>query len=638
MSADPMAEVKESPWQPERLRELWPQVWEFIRPRRAILAIGFVLMGINRASGLVLPYSSKYLIDDVIGKRHVQLLVPLILLVVAATTVQGISSFALTQLLSKEAQRLIAELRVKVQAHIGRLPLAFYDSNKTGALVARIMSDVEGLRVLMGTGLIQFVGGLLTSLLALVVLLRISLPMTLMALIILGAFGAAMRKAIKIIRPIFRERRKINAEVTGRLTESLGGVRVVKGYHAEEREQRVFGRGVRQLLQNVIKTLTATSAMTLASTMLLGVVTVVIMYVGTRQIVAGTMTLGSFVTYTIFLGMLVAPAMQVVDIGTQLTEAVAGLERTRELLAERPEDEDPRRWLVLPSIRGEVAFEDVSFAYEAGKTVLDGISFKSEPGTATALVGPSGAGKSTIIGLIAAFYVPTSGTVRIDGVDLSTVRLDSYRTRLGVVLQDTFLFDGTIRENVAFSRPDATDEQLMAACRIARVDEFAEGFEKKYDTIVGERGVKLSGGQKQRVSIARAVLADPRILILDEATSSLDSESEALIQEGLSYLMRGRTTFVIAHRLSTVRRADQILVIEAGRIIERGTHASLYAAGGRYYDLYTKQHGVEANLLLAPGDGDEVKEAPPPAPEATVPADGETALPESVRLLRGRDT
>ena len=636
MSADPKAAPKESPWKPERLRELWPQIWEFLRPRRGILALGFVLMGINRVSGLVLPYSSKYLIDDIIGKRHLNLLEPLIIIVAGATAIQGLTSFGLTQLLSKEAQRLIAELRAKVQAHVGRLPVAFYDTNKTGALVSRIMSDVEGLRNLLGTGLVQFVGGLLTSFFALIVLLRISVPMTVTALAILGVFGIVMRKAMKFIRPIFRERRKITADVTGRLTESLGGVRVVKGYHAESREEGVFAAGVKRLLDNILKTLTAMSVMSLASTMLLGVVTVIIMYAGAHLITSGQMTLGSFVTYTLFLGMLVAPAMQVVDIGTQLTEAVAGLERTREILAERPEDQDPRRSRSLDSIVGEVAFEDVSFAYEAGKMVLEHISFRSEPGTVTALVGPSGAGKSTIIGLIAAFYVPASGTVRIDGIDLATVRLDSYRTRLGVVLQDTFLFDGTIRENVAFSHPDATEEQILVACRIARVDEFAEGFEQKYDTIVGERGVKLSGGQKQRVSIARAILADPRILILDEATSSLDSESEALIQEGLSYLMKGRTTFVIAHRLSTVRRAHQILVVEAGRIIERGTHASLYATGGRYYDLYTKQHGVEANLLLAPGEGDEVRESMPPAEVA--PGDGDGALPDSVRLLRGQDS
>src|SRR5438094_160436 len=478
MSAAPNPESKAKQEKPARLRELLPEVWVFIKPRRGLLAVGFAVMAINRVAGLILPASTKYLVDDVILKRHLQMLVPLVLAVVGATAVQGITSFTLTQLLSKEAQRLIAELRRKVQAHVGRLP------------------------------------------------------------------------------------------------------------------------------QHLLKTLTATSLMGLASSTLLGIVSALIMFLGARQIVGGGMTLGSFLEYTIFLGLLVGPVFQIVDIGTDLTEAVAGLERTREILSERPEDEDPGRSVALGPIRGDVTFENVTFAYDAGKTVLEGITFTAEPGTVTALVGPSGAGKSTMIGLIAAFYVPTAGTVRVDGVDLATVRLDSYRTQIGVVLQDTFLFDGTIRENVAFSRPDAAQDEILAACRIARVDEFAEAFDNKYETIVGERGVKLSGGQKQRVSIARAILADPRILILDEATSSLDSESEALIQEGLSYLMRGRTTFVIAHRLSTVRRADQILVVEAGRIVERGTHGSLYAAEGRYYELYTRQHGLEANLFLAPGEGE----------------------------------
>ena len=373
--------------------------------------------------------------------------------------------------------------------------------------------------------------------------------------------------------------------------------------------------------------------MSLSATTLLGMVSALIMYMGARQIVAGHMTLGTFVTYTIFLALLVAPVFQIVMIGTQITEALAGLERTREVLRERPEDEDPARSLGLDHINGEVVFENVSFAYEAGKTVLTDMSFRSAPGTVTALVGPSGSGKSTMIGLVAAFYTPSAGRVLVDGIDLAKVRLDSYRSQLGVVMQETFLFDGTIRENVAFSRPDADEEHILAACRIARVDEFAETFEKKYDTVVGERGVKLSGGQRQRVSIARAILADPRILILDEATSSLDSESEALIQEGLSYLMRGRTTFVIAHRLSTIRRADQILVIEAGHIIEHGTHEQLYAAGGRYYELYTKQHGVAANLFLAPGEGDKVKEAGADAESAGVRVD---TIPDAVRLLRGR--
>ena len=552
------------------------------------------------------------------------------LAVLGATALQGITSFALTQLLSKAGQRVIAEMRRKVQEHVGRLPVAYYDANKTGTLVARIMSDVEGVRNLIGTGLVEFVGGLFTAVIALVVLIRISPLMTALSFAFLLVFGLALRKAFRTIRPIFRARAKINAEVTGRLTESLGGVRVIKGYHAEGREAQVFAGGVQRLLDNVLQSLTATSVMSLGATVVMGVVGVIVMYIGAREIFAGTLTVGGLMTFTAFLAFLVAPVFQVVAIGTQISEALAGLERTREVFRERPEDEDVRRTVPLGVIRGEVSFEHVTFAYDPGKPVLLDISFDSRPGTVTALIGPSGSGKSTIIGLISAFYVPSAGVIRMDGVDLATVRLDAYRTQLGVVLQDTFLFDGTIRENVAFSRPEATEQEIMDACKIARVDEFAETFEKKYDTIVGERGVKLSGGQKQRVSIARAILADPRILILDEATSSLDSESEALIQEGLSYLMRGRTTFVIAHRLSTIRRADQILVVEAGRIVERGQHDSLFAAHGRYYDLYTRQHGLEANLFLAPGEGDKL---PEPAEETEV-ANG-NALSEAVRLMRG---
>jgi subfamily B ATP-binding cassette protein MsbA len=585
-----------------------PEIWQLIQPRRGLLALGFLLMVINRVSGLVLPASTKYLVDDIIGKRHYQWLYPLVALVLSATIVQGLTSFALTQTLSKAAQRLITELRRRVQEHIGRLSVSYYDSNKTGTMVARIMSDVEGVRNLVGTGLVDFVGGLLTAVIAFAVLLRISPVMTTIAFGFLLVFGVGLRKAFNTIRPIFRERSKINAEVTGRLTESLGGVRVVKGYHAEDREHAVFSAGVERLLQNVFKTLTATSVMSLTSSTLMGVIGAIVMFMGTRQILAGKLTLGGFFTYTMFLGYLAAPLFQVVGIGTQITEAIAGLERTREVLTETPEDEDPSRTVTLPVIHGDVAFQDVTFAYEAKKTVLHDISFHSEPGTVTALVGSSGSGKSTIIGLIAAFHKPNSGKVLVDGVDLAAVRLDSYRTQLGMVLQDSFLFDGTIRENVAFSKPDATEEELMRACAIARVDEFAEKFEQKYDTIIGERGVKLSGGQRQRVSIARAILANPRILILDEATSSLDSESEQLIQAGLSYLMQGRTTFVIAHRLSTIRRADQILVVEAGQIVERGTHQSLYAMGRRYFDLYTKQHGIEQNLFLAPGEGDVPEE------------------------------
>jgi ABC-type multidrug transport system fused ATPase/permease subunit len=587
--------------------EVWkalPEIWALLRPRKGILLLGFILMTINRLCGLVLPASTKFLVDNVFAAHQMRLLMPIVLSVIAATLIQGLSSFTLTQLLSKSAQRMISDMRKRVQAHIGRLSVSYYDSHKTGELVSRIMSDVEGIRNLIGTGLVEFLGGLMTAVFALVILLKISTLMTLVAFGILIFFGFGISKAFATIRPIFRARPKINAEVTGRLTESLGGVRVVKGYHAEEREEKVFGAGVQRLLENVLKTLTATSLMSLSGTSLIGIVSAIVMYISAHRILAGTMTAGMFFMYSAFLAMLVAPVFQIVAIGTQLTEAITGLERTREILNLRPEDEDEGRNNTIGRLVGEVVFENVDFSYEAGKQILFDINFEALPGTVTALVGPSGAGKSTIIGLIAAFYKPERGRILVDGIDLATIKLSSYRTQLGVVLQDTFLFDGTIRENVAFARPEASEDEIMAACRIARVDEFAESFEKKYDTVVGERGVKLSGGQKQRVSIARAILADPRILILDEATSSLDSESEALIQEGLRYLMRGRTTFVIAHRLSTIRRAEQILVVEAGRIIERGTHQSLYALGGRYYDLYTRQHGLETNLFLAPGEGD----------------------------------
>src|SRR5277367_5543713 len=460
----------------ERLFAVLPQVWELIHPRRGVLALGFVLMVINRVSGLVLPYSTKYLIDSVVIKHNAQLLKPLVLGVLAATMVQGITSFALTQLLSKAAQRLITDLRRKVQAHIGWLPVSFHDSTKTGVLVARIMGDVEGVRNLIGTGLVDLVGGLITALIALVVLFRISTLMTALAFGFLLVFAIALYKAFGTIRPIFRERSKINSEVVGRLSESLGGVRVVKGYHAEEREENVFARGVQRLLDNVLRTLTATSVMSLSASLLLGVVGAVIMYVGARQIAAGMLTLGGFFTYTLFLGFLVAPIMQIVQIGTQLTEALAGLERTQEILNESREDRDPRRTQTLGTIRGDIDFEKVGFSYDGSKLVLKDVSFHAAPGTVTALVGSSGSGKSTTIGLIAAFHTPTEGRILVDGVDLSTVRLDSYRTQLGVVLQESFLFDGTIRDNVVFSRPDATEEQVMSACRIARVDEFAETF------------------------------------------------------------------------------------------------------------------------------------------------------------------
>jgi ABC-type multidrug transport system fused ATPase/permease subunit len=598
-------DAADKPPSSERLRVLLPDLWALVRPRRGLLAMALAIMAVNRIAGVVLPGSTKYLIDDVIAKARPDLLLPLVGSVLAATAVQAATAFALTQVLSKAAQRLIADMRRKVQEHVGRLPVAYYDANKTGNLVSRIMNDVEGVRNLIGTGLVEFAGGLLTAAIALFVMFRLSPGMTIVTFVSLALFGLILQRAFGTLRPIFRDRGRLYAEVTGRLTESLGGVRVVKGYHAEAREAGVFGEGVAKILANVLRTLTATSVLSLSSTLVLGLVGSAVMFVGAREVLAGHLTVGGLFTYTVFLGFLVAPMFQVVSIGTQLTEALAGLERTREVLRERPEDQDPRRTVALSDFRGEIAFEDVFFAYEPGKTVLEGVSFRSEPGTVTALVGPSGAGKSTMIGLVCAFHVPTSGRVLVDGVDLSTVRLDSYRARLGVVLQDTFLFDGTIRENVAFSRPAATEDEILAACRIARVDEFAERFPDGYETVVGERGVKLSGGQKQRVSIARAILADPRVLILDEATSSLDSESEALIQEGLAYLMRGRTTFVIAHRLSTIRRADQILVVEGGKVVERGTHRTLYAQRGRYFEMYTKQHGLATNLFLAPGEGGE---------------------------------
>ncbi|MBS1841910.1 MAG: ABC transporter ATP-binding protein [Acidobacteria bacterium] len=612
-----------------------PDAWALLRPRKGILALGLVLITVGKLAGFALPASLRLVFDDVIGKHKIELLVPLILAVVTATAIQGLTSFTLTQLFSKSAQRMITELRKQVQAHIGRLPVTFYDSHKTGVLVSRIMSDVEGVRNLIGTGLIELVGGFLTAAVALVWMLTISWKMTVASFAVLLLFGFGINKAFATIRPIFRARPKITAEVTGRLTESLGGVRVVKGYHAEEREEKVFASGVQRLLDNVLKTLTATSLMGMSATVLLGLVSAVVMFFGARQILAGTMTTGQLVLYSSLLAMLVAPIFQIVAIGTQLTEALTGLERTKEILSEKMEDEAPGRSVDMPRVEGLVEFQNVNFAYDANKPVLFDVSFVSEPDSVTALVGPSGAGKSTIIGLIAAFYTPTQGRVIVDGTDLATVRLRTYRTQLGVVLQDTFLFDGTIRENVAFAKPEAGEAEILEACRIARVDEFAEGFEKKYDTVVGERGVKLSGGQKQRVSIARAILADPRILILDEATSSLDSESEALIQEGLRYLMRGRSTFVIAHRLSTIRRADQILVVEAGKIIERGTHESLYKLGGRYYDLYTRQHGIETNLFLAPGEGDTVEEGEGKKGDAGGRQSG--GLNDAMRFVRGQN-
>ncbi len=587
-----------------KLREIWPEIWALVKPRRWLMGGCFLLMIINRTCALVLPASFKPLIDTVFIKHQMHLLPWIVCAVLGATIIQGLTSYSLTQLLSKSGQRMIAELRKQVQEHIGRLPVAFYDENRTGTLVARIMTDVEGIRNIIGTGVVDFVGGILTAILAFVYLVHVSISMTLLTFVIMAAFALVLQRAFKTIRPIFRERAKINAEVTGRLTESLGGVRVVKGYHAEASEAQVFAGGVARLLNNVISSLTAQSLMTLSSTVILGVVGAVVMWMGAHLNAAGKLTPGAYFSYVMFLAFMTAPLVQLVAIGTQLTEAMAGLDRTREVMGEKAEDADPLRAQDAGVLRGDVRFENVSFAYVADKPVLHGVSFHAQPGTVTALVGSSGSGKSTIISLICGFHTAQSGEVVIDDKDLATIRLSSYRRQLGVVLQETFLFDGTIRENILFSRPSATEAQFLEACRIARVDEFAERFSEGYETVVGERGVKLSGGQRQRLSIARAILADPRILILDEATSSLDSESEAMIQHGLSYLMQGRTTFVIAHRLSTIRRADQILVVEEGRILERGTHEQLYAAAGRYFDLYTRQHGLETNLFLAPGEGD----------------------------------
>ena len=575
---------------------------ELMWPRRNLFFVGLLLVFINRAAGLVLPGSTKYLIDDVVQKHRQELLIPIVAAVGVAVLIQAVTSYSLIQLLSTSAQRLIADMRIRVQEHIGRLPVRYYDANKTGALVSRIMSDVEGVRNLVGTGLVEFIGGLFTAVIAFGLLLKINATLTLVALGFLLIFGLILRKAFTSIRPIFRERGKINAEVTGRLTESLGGVRVVKGFHAEAREAAVFEAGALRLFENVRRSLFATSIIGLASTLLMGIVSVTVMVVGGRLLLAGTMTIGDFFAFTLYLGFMVAPVFQMVGIGTQITEAFAGLDRMHEVLGEQPEDVDPVRTVRLERIQGNVRFENVTFEYEPGKPVLHGITLDAPSGAVTALVGSSGSGKSTLIGIVAAFAKPTTGSVCVDGIDVATVRLDSYRSQLGVVLQDNFLFDGTIKENILFGRPSATDNDVLVAAQIARVDEFALKLDNGFDTIVGERGVKLSGGQRQRVAIARAILADPRILILDEATSSLDTESEAMIQEGLGALMKGRTTFVIAHRLSTIRSADQILVLEEGVIVERGNHRELLARSGRYFDLYMRQAGLEANRFINPGE------------------------------------
>lgn len=560
-----------------------------IWPRRKQLFLGLFLIIISRLAGLILPGASKYLIDDVIPSSDLELLKWLILIVIGAIVVQSITSYSLTQILSVEAQNLISKLRSQVQGHIIKLPIRFFDNTKTGELVSRIMTDVEGVRNLVGTGFAQMIGGVLTALISLVLLISISPLMTLYVLLPVAIFGVVSMKAFGKIRPIFRERGKINAQVTGRLTETLGGIRVIKGFNAEAQEIQTFEKGVDLLFQNVKASLTATSFVTSAGSLLLGLASAGIMGMGGYMIMQGEMTFGDFLAFTLYLGFMIAPIVQMSNIGSQLTEAFAGLDRTEEIMNTPLESDDQKRTLELREFKGNMVFEQVSFAYESGKEVVKGISFEAPSGSVTALVGTSGSGKTTIAGLAASFLNPDSGKIILDGYDLQTITLDSFRSNLGVVLQDDFLFEGTIRENILFPRPDASAEQVLLAVKAAHVQEFSDRFDDGLDTLIGERGVKLSGGQRQRIAIARAILADPRILILDEATSNLDTESETLIQASLKELMKGRTTFVIAHRLSTIRQADQILVIEQGQIVEQGKHDDLIAKQGRYYQLYTYQ-------------------------------------------------
>ncbi len=560
-----------------------------IWPRKNILFVGLILIVISRLSGLVLPGATKYLMDDVIVKGDLHMLKILLAAVAGSILIQSVTSFLLTQILSVEAQHLISVLRVKVQKQILRLPTRFFDNTKSGALVSRIMNDVEGVRNLVGTGLVQLVGGILTSVICLVLLIRISPMMTLYVLVPVLIFGFISLKAFAKIRPIFRERGVINAEVTGRLTETLNGVRVIKGFNAEEQEIKTFEAGVEKLFLNIKASLTSTSIITSSGSFLLGLATTAIMGIGGYLIINHQLTIGEFFSFTVYLGFMIAPIVQMSNIGSQLTEAFAGLDRTEEIMNMTIEDDGSVRTEKIKSIKGDIEFSNVSFAYEEGKDVLKNINFNAPAGSVTALVGTSGSGKSTIAGLAASFLNVESGSITIDGIDLSKISLNNYRGQLGVVLQDDFLFEGTIRENILFPRPNSSSDELQSAVRAAHVDEFTNRFEKGLDTLIGERGVKLSGGQRQRIAIARAILANPRILILDEATSNLDTESEAFIQESLRKLLQGRTTFVIAHRLSTIRQADQILVVEQGEIVERGKHEELIEKKGRYFELYTYQ-------------------------------------------------
>ncbi|HEY2805646.1 MAG TPA: ABC transporter ATP-binding protein [Gemmatimonadales bacterium] len=583
-------------------RNAWAEAKAIIWVYRWRLAVGMVLMLISRIAGLVLPATPKYLIDDVIGKHRADLLPVIVIAVAAATLVQAVTSFALSQLLGVAAQRAITEMRKQVQEHVARLPVSYFDSSKTGILISRIMTDAEGIRNLVGSGLVQLIGGFVTAILALGYLFHLNWRITTVTLTILIVFGTGMATAFNRLRPLFRERGKINADVTGRLNETLGGIRVVKAYTAERRERYVFATGAHRLFRNVAKSITAVSGTGAFASLVVGAIGVLMIWWGGRTVLAGRMSAGELLTYAIFTGYMALPLIQIANIGTQVSEAFAGLDRIREIRTVETEDKDDAILAPAGNINGDVVFENVSFAYNPGLDVLKHISFHSPAGTTTALVGSSGSGKSTLISLVMAFNRLREGRILIDGRDLSSIRLREYRRSLGVVLQENFLFDGTVAENIAFARPHATRAEIEEVGRVANADEFIRGFPEGYDSVVGERGIKLSGGQRQRISIARAILADPRILILDEATSSLDSESEALIQEGLRALRKGRTAFVIAHRLSTIVSADQILVLENGEIVERGTHRELLATGGRYRQLYDRQYKVELDRFINPGE------------------------------------